>query len=77
MNTQPLPPPPSPAVTIEDIIAKAIKWGQINGRSIKVQAWDGEKIFQAETSADQYSALELACRQQRKRTDENHTKNNE
>ena len=77
MSTQPLPPPPSPIVTIEDVIAIAVKWGQINGRSVKVQAWDGEKIFQVETSADQYSALELVGRQQRKRTDENYTKNNE
>jgi hypothetical protein len=59
MSTQQLPPPPSPTITIEDVIAIAVKWGQINGRSVKVQAWDGEKIFQVETSADQYSALEL------------------
>lgn len=73
MSAQQLPPPP--VTTIDDIIIQAIRWGKIEGRSIRIEAWDKGRIITFDSSDSQWTALELAG-SKNKRNYENHTENN-
>lgn len=53
MSAQQLPPPP--VLTIDDIIVQAVKWGKGEGRSIRIDARDKQKVIHIDLNDNQWT----------------------